>query len=59
MFVNKLVFSKIVQKCFLICLSNIFDIIDSIDIGLQFDGSELFHLLKIENTLAHFISLGN
>ena len=41
--------------------SNIFDTVDSRDIyvGLQFDGSDLFPPLKIGNTLAHFISLGN
>ena len=30
-----------------------FDMVDSIDIGLQFDGSDLFPPLKIGNTLAH------
>ena len=33
--------------------------VDSIDISLYFDGSELFPPLKIRNTLANFISLGN
>ena len=35
-----------------------FDIVGSIDIGLKFDGSDLFPPLNIGNTLANLISLG-